>query len=176
MDDDALDDLEPELQEQAFVISTNPTEVTALSRHAQKAFEVAEPMAAAAPDGVLTCEHLLLALAGDPESAAAQVLGPCGLDAATLETTIEFVRGRYPAAAPPGAVTRSPRVERVLAQAGREAANRQCDRIETLHLLIGILREGHGIAALALESPGVGHERLGAAISQATRNGVTDPS
>jgi hypothetical protein len=38
------------------------------------------------------------------------------------------------------------------------------------------MRERQGIAALALEAPAVGHELLGAAISQAMRNGTTDPS
>jgi hypothetical protein len=41
---------------------------------------------------------------------------------------------------------------------------------------VALLRERQGIAALALESPGVGHEPIGAAISQAMRNGLTDPS
>lgn len=176
MDDEVFDDLESDLQEQEFVASTSPIVVTAFSHHAQQALQTAESMAAGVPDGVVTCEHLLLGLASDPESAGAVVLHDCGFDLAYLETTIAFIRGTSPHAESPSAVMRSPRVERVLEHAGREAANRASDRIETLHLLIGILREGRGIAALVLESPGVGHERLGAALSQATRNGVTDPS
>lgn len=161
---------------QDFVISTEPPVVTAWSHHARNALQFAEAEALAAPGGILTGEHLLLGLARDPNCAAARVLGECGLDDGVLRTMIAFIRGEPTPTEPAGFAARSPRVERVLGNAAQEAAKRHCDRIDTLHLLIGLLHEGTGIAALVLESPGIGHERLGGAIAQATRDGVTDPS
>lgn len=176
MDDETFDDFAPELEDEEFVTATSPMVVTARSHAVERAMETATALAAASSSGIVTCEHLLLGLAEDPGAAAARVLSSCGFDASTLHTRIDFVRGSLAPAEEPPAVSISPRVERVFALAGREAANRKRDRIETLHVLIGLLRERHGIAAFVLEEPGVGHERLGAAISQATRNGVSDLS
>ena len=133
--------------------------------------------AAVAPGGVLTCEHLLLSLVNESECGAAQTLAGCGFERERVGQTIAFVQGAVP---PPeelvSPVVLSPRVERVLTNAGREAAIQKAEQVDTLHLLVGLLREKQGIAVLALESPGVGFELVGAAISRAMRDGVTDPS
>ncbi len=175
MDDEAFDP-EPVTRGQDFVISTESPVVTAWSRHAQNALQLAEDEALAAPGGIMTGEHLLIGLARAPDCAAAQVLRECGLDLGLLGGMIAFIRGESAATEPAGRAVRSPRVERALANAAHEAARHHCDRIDTLHLLIGLLHERTGIAALVLESPGIGHERLGGAIARATRDGVTDPS
>lgn len=175
MDDEELD-LEFEDNGQDLVISTDPIVVTAYSTHARNALRAAEAAASAAPGGVLTCEHLLLSLCRDPECAATEVLERCGFPAERVAATIAFIGGTASSGEPATAVILSPRVERVLTNAGIEAGHRKAEQIDTLHLLIGLVRERQGIAALALETPGVGHEPVGAAISQAMRNGLTDPS
>jgi len=174
--DDAATDPEPMMHGQDLVISTDSSVVTAWSYHARNALQSAEAEARSAPGGVLTGEHLLLGLARDPDCAAARVLGDCGFDDSVLRAMIAFIRGEPSPTEPAGFAVRSPRVERVLANAAHEAARRHCDQIDTLHMLIGLLHEGTGIAALVLESPGIGHEHLGNAIARATRDGVTDPS
>lgn len=176
MDDEAFDELESEESGQDFVISTDPIIVTAYSSHAKQILQNAETIAATAPGGAMTCEHLLVSLAADDECAAAHVLAGCGFDGASITQTVAFVQGDVPLAPPATSVVLSPRMERVLTNAGREAATHKREQVDTLHLLVALLRERQGIAALALESPGVGHEPVGAAISQALRNGVTDPS
>ncbi len=176
MDDEAFDDLETGADGQDVVITTNPGTATVYSTHALRVLQTAASMAAMAPGGILTCEHLLLALASESDSVACAALADCGFDASNLRLSIAFIRGDHAECAPAETIVHSPRVERVLALARQEAGTQHRDRIETLHLLIGIVREGRGIAALALESPGVGHERLETAISHAIRNGVTDPS
>lgn len=174
--DDEVFDFEPDESGQDFVISTEPVVVTTYSDHARNVLQVAERAAATTPGGAMTCDILLLSLSSDPECAAAQVLAGCGFDAQRITRTIGFVQGAQPPEEGSAAVVLSPRIERVLTNAGREAAMQKTEQIDTLHLLVALVRERQGITALALESPGVGHERIGAAISQALRNGMTDPS
>jgi len=183
MDEEALDfeDEDDDIVDvddngQDLVISTDPIVVTNYSTHARNVLRAAEAVAATAPGGAMTSEHLLLSLCGDPECAAAQVLEQIGFSAEKVTGTIAFVAGPQAPDEPAGAVVLSPRVERILTDAGIEAGNRKATQIDTLHLLIALVRQRQGIAALALESPGVGHEPVGAAISQAMRSGLTDPS
>jgi ATP-dependent Clp protease ATP-binding subunit ClpA len=175
MDDDDVY-IEPEESEQDRVIATESVVVTEYSAHARYVLQNAETAAALSPGGVLTCEHLLLSLIGDSDNAAARVLANGGFTGESVAQTIAFISGSQPAEVPAEAVILSPRAERVLLAAGVEAGNRNADRIDTLHLLFAIIRERQGIAAVALETPGVGHELVGAALSNAMRSGVTDPA
>ncbi|MEZ4531759.1 MAG: Clp protease N-terminal domain-containing protein [Thermomicrobiales bacterium] len=162
--------------ESELVIATEPIVVTDYSAHAQQVLLSAKTAAVTSPGGVMTCELLLCSLISDPESAATLVLAQCGFTAEYVTHTIGFIGGTVPAQAPSETVVASPRVERVLATAAIEAGNRGADRIDTLHLLYALIREQQGIAAVALEMPGVGHEMIGAALSNAFRTGMTDPS
>jgi ATP-dependent Clp protease ATP-binding subunit ClpA len=175
MDDDDVY-IELEESEQDRVISTDAVIVTDYSPHARNVIETAEAAAANAPGGVLTCEHLLMSLAGNPECAAAQVMAQCGFPGESVIRTISFIAGPQPVQEPAAEIVRSPRADRVLTGASIEAGNRNAEQIDTLHLLFALIRERHGIAAAALETPGVGHEIVGAALSNAMRNGMTDPS
>lgn len=175
MDDDDVY-IEPDENEQDRVIPTEAVVVTEYSACARHVLQTAETAAAAAPGGVLTCEHLLLSLIGDPENAAARVLANGGFSAETVTQAVTFIAGPQPEQEPAEAIILSPRVERVLVAAGVEAGNRGAERIDTLHLLFAIIRERQGIAAAALETPGVGHELVGAALSNAMRSGMTDPA
>ena len=175
MDDDDVY-IEPEESEQDHVISTETVVVTDYSVHARNVLQSAEVAAASSPGGVLTCEHLLLSLAADPECAAAQVMVRCGFTGETIAQTIAFIGGPQSSQEPADAVSLSPRAERVLTGAGAEATHRRVEQIDTLHLLFALIRERQGIAAAALETPGVGHELVGAALSDAMRNELTDPA
>lgn len=176
MDDEAFDELELDERGQEFVISTEPIAVTVYSNRAKQVLQHAEALAASAPGGAMTGEHLLLSLSADGECAAAKVLIECGFDGGIVARTVAFVQGESPAEELAESVVLSPRMERVLTTAGREAATHKSEQVDTLHLLVALLRERQGIASLALESPGVGLEPVGAAISRALRDGVTDPS
>lgn len=168
--------IEPEESEQDFVISTEPVVVTDYSRHASRVIESAQIAAQAAPGGILTCEHLLLGIANDPDCAAAHVLAGCGFSGELIEQTIAFIGGPVPVMDTVSDVLCSPRAERVIAGASLEAGNRNASRVDTLHLLFALLHEQKGIAVAALTSPVVGLEVAGAALSNALRNGMTDPS
>lgn len=174
MDDDVFIELEE--SEQDLVTSPETVVVTDYSTHVRSVLEAAETAAATAPGGVMTCEHLLLSLAANVDCAAAQVMAQCGFTNDSVSQTIHFIAGQAELQNPAEAVVLSPRAERVLTNAGVEAGNRAAERIDTLHLLFALIRERQGIAAVALESPGVGHELVGAALSNAMRSGMTDPS
>ncbi len=176
MDDEAFDDLEFDESGQDVVISTEPIAVTVYSNSAKDVLEHAETLAATAPGGAMTVEHLLLSLAADSDCAAARVLRESGFDGPAIARTIAFIQGEAQSAGVAPSVVLSPRMERILTAAGREAATQKSEQVDTLHLLVALLRERQGIALLSLESPGVGLEPIGAAISRAIREGVTDPS
>ena len=104
-------------------------------------------------------EHLLLALLDDPEGVAARALTATGVDTDALRTEIEL------AVPPVGAAVGSqapftPRAKKVLELSLRESMRLKQRTIEPGHILLGLLREGEGVAARALVSQGVDLDRL----------------
>jgi ATP-dependent Clp protease ATP-binding subunit ClpC len=94
-------------------------------------------------------EHLLLGLIAVSEGVAARALTPLGV---TLESTRRRVgeiigRGETPAA---GHIPFTPRSKKVLELALREALQLGHNYIGTEHLLLGIVRDGEGVAAQIL--------------------------
>ncbi|MCA9859873.1 MAG: hypothetical protein KC438_09130, partial [Thermomicrobiales bacterium] len=146
------------------------------SQHARNVLQTAEHVASTAPGGIMTCEHLLLSLCGTTDCAASQVLAQCGFSIERVTGTLTFLNGSPAQSQPAETVVLSPRLERVLVTASAQAGQHEADRIDTLHLLGALLREKQGIVAFVLETPGVGLEPIGGAISNAVRNGLTDPS
>ena len=99
----------------------------------------------------LGTEHLLLALLREGEGLAAKVLGELGV-------TTQAVEDRVKALIPPGTMTGessgappfTPRAKSVMEHALREALQLGHNYIGTEHLLLGLLREGSGVAAQVL--------------------------
>ena len=108
-------------------------------------------------------EHLLLGVLAEDESVGARVLTGLGvsLDAARAEVEEIIGRGDTPAA---GHVPFTPRAKKVLEMALREALTLGHNYIGTEHILLGLIREGEGVAAQVLV-------KLGAALGPA-REGV----
>ena len=175
MDDDDVF-IEPEESDEHFVSVPEAVVVTNYSPHARHALHAAEVAAVTAQGGVVTCEHLLLSLAADPACAAAELLTQCGFSGESIAQTIHFIAGALPEELSLAPVVFSPRRERVLTGAGIEAGIRNAAQVDTLHLLFALVNERKGIAVAALETSGVGHEPVGAALSNALRNGMTDPA
>lgn len=173
-DDDVLTDSEE--SDQYFVSAPEVVVVSDYSLHARRALQNAEADAVSAHVGVVTCEHLLLSLAADSACAAAALLLQCGFSGESITQAVRFIAGLQPTEIPNAAVDFSPRLERVLHGAGIEAGKRNAAQVDTLHLLFALIQEQKGIAVAALEAPGVGHQTIGAALSNALRNGVTDPA
>src|SRR5690348_12676948 len=104
-------------------------------------------------------EHLLLGLVREGEGVAARVLENMNVELAKVRTAVEFIigRGDRPVV---GEVGLTPRAKRVIELAIDEARRLGHNYIGTEHLLLGLVREGEGIAAGVLESLGVNLDKV----------------
>jgi ATP-dependent Clp protease ATP-binding subunit ClpC len=108
-------------------------------------------------------EHLLLGLVREGEGVAAKVLTGLGVRLEKVRNAVEFVIGRGDrgsADKAAGHVGFTPRARKVVELAGDEARRLGHHYIGTEHLLLGLVREGEGIAAGVLESLGAGLARV----------------
>ncbi len=96
-------------------------------------------------------EHLLLGLIKLGQGVAVSVLGRLGLDLDTVRMEVEKEVGTGPDTKITGSVAYTPRVKKVLALANKEAKTLNHSYVGTEHLLLGLLREGEGIAARVLK-------------------------
>lgn len=98
-------------------------------------------------------EHLLLGMLREDEGVAAKLLSEHGValdqSRATVERLIGRGRGDGAACEPIGL---TPRSKRVIELAVDEARRLKHDYVGTEHLLLGLVREGHGVAIAALKS------------------------
>ena len=104
-------------------------------------------------------EHLLLGLIDLGQGVAVNVLQKMGLDLLTVRTAVEKQVGTGPESKPSGNIPYTPRVKKVLALAGKEAKALNHSYVGTEHILLGLLREGEGVAARVLKSLDVDIER-----------------
>ena len=104
-------------------------------------------------------EHLLLGLINLGQGVAVNVLQKMGLDLDTVRQAVDEQVGLGPEAKPSGNVPYTPRVKKVLALAGKEAKGLNHSYVGTEHILLGLLREGEGVAARVLKSLDVDADR-----------------
>jgi len=104
-------------------------------------------------------EHLLLGLINLGQGVAVNVLQKMGLDLDTVRQAVDDQVGLGPEAKPSGNVPYTPRVKKVLALAGKEAKSLNHSYVGTEHILLGLLREGEGVAARVLKSLDIDVER-----------------
>src|SRR4029079_11354459 len=104
-------------------------------------------------------EHLLLGLVREGDGVAAKVLSNLGVELNKVRSAVEFIIGRGDRATS-GEIGLTPRAKRVIELAVDEARRLNHSYIGTEHLLLGLVREGEGIAAGVLESLGVNLERV----------------
>src|SRR6186997_218224 len=104
-------------------------------------------------------EHLLLGLIKLGQGVAVNVLQKMGLDLETVRMEVEKQVGSGPETKMVGNIPYTPRVKKVLALAGKEAKSLNHSYVGTEHILLGLLREGEGVAARVLKSLEVDIER-----------------
>ncbi|PAW78439.1 MAG: NDP-hexose 4-ketoreductase [Verrucomicrobia bacterium Tous-C9LFEB] len=104
-------------------------------------------------------EHLLLGLIKLGQGVAVNVLQKMGLDLETVRIEVEKQVGSGPDTKMSGNIPYTPRVKKVLALAGKEAKALNHSYVGTEHILLGLLREGDGVAARVLKSLEVDIER-----------------
>ena len=108
-------------------------------------------------------EHILLGLVREGDGVAAKVLVNLGLELARVRQTVESSMGKGDRTVS-GEVGLTPRAKRVIELAVDEARRLHHNYIGTEHLLLGLLREGEGTAASALEGLGVTLEKVRAEV------------
>ncbi len=97
-------------------------------------------------------EHLLLGLIKLGQGVAVNVLQKLGLDLETVRMEVEKQVGTGPDQKMIGNIPYTPRVKKVLALAAKEARALNHTYVGTEHILLGLLREGDGVAARVLKN------------------------
>ncbi len=104
-------------------------------------------------------EHLLLGLIKLGQGVAVSVLERMGLDLESVRMEVEKQVGTGPDQKVSGNIPYTPRVKKVLALANKEAKALNHSYVGTEHILLGLLREGEGVAARVLQTLGVDIQR-----------------
>jgi ATP-dependent Clp protease ATP-binding subunit ClpA len=118
-------------------------------------------------------EHILLGLIREQEGVAARALQTLGAELARARTAVGFIIGQGDAVTTPSEITLSPRTKKVIELAIDEARKLGHGRVGTEHLLLGLAREGEGIASGILESLGITMDKVRRAVIEAL--GQTKP-
>ena len=98
-------------------------------------------------------EHILLGLIHEGEGVAAQALEAMGISLESVREQVEEIIGQG-TEAPSGHIPFTPRAKKVLEYSLREALQLGHNYIGTEHILLGLIREGDGVAAQVLTNLG----------------------
>ena len=104
-------------------------------------------------------EHLLLGLIKLGQGVAVSVLERMGLDLESVRMEVEKQVGTGPDQKVTGNIPYTPRVKKVLALSNKEAKALNHSYVGTEHILLGLLREGEGVAARVLQTLDVDIQR-----------------
>jgi ATP-dependent Clp protease ATP-binding subunit ClpC len=137
---------------------------------ARKVLTLAQEEAQRFNHNYIGTEHLLLGLVREGDGVAAKVLANMGVQLPKVRSAVEFIigRGETMIVAELGL---TPRAKKVIELAVDEARRLNHHYIGTEHLLLGLVREGEGIAAGVLESLGVNLERVRTQVMQVVSQG-----
>jgi ATP-dependent Clp protease ATP-binding subunit ClpC len=117
-------------------------------------------------------EHILLGLLREGEGAAAQALNGLGLSLDGVRKQVEQIIGQGQQI-PDGHIPFTPRAKKVLELSLREALQLGHDYIGTEHVLLGLLREGEGVAAQVLVKVGADREKVRRQVIQVLAGSAT---
>ena len=99
-------------------------------------------------------EHLLAGIVRDGDTVAARALQSLGIELVKVRKALEFIIGRGDYTTSPSEITLSPRTKKVIELAIDEARRLGQPYVGAEHLLLGVVREGEGIASGIIESLG----------------------
>ena len=119
--------------------------------------------------GAVLTEHLLLAIASTPECAAAKLISEQEHSSEATIAALKSMLGTDNRATSDRRA--SPRLERIVIRAKREAFRHRHREVSTLHLLMALIRERADLAPFGLERPGAGFQKFA---STAARGGESD--
>jgi ATP-dependent Clp protease ATP-binding subunit ClpC len=128
------------------------------SERARRVLTIAQEEARNLNHSYIGTEHILLGLVREEEGVAARVLTNLGIGLSKVRSAVEFIigRGEKPGSGETGL---TPRAKKVIELAIDEARQMGHNYIGTEHLLLGLLREGEGVASSVLDSFGITLER-----------------
>ena len=121
------------------------------SEKARKVLSLAQEEAQRFNHNYIGTEHILLGLVKESDGAAARILISLSLELNKVRSAVEFIIGRGERRPSPGEIGLTPRAKKVIELAVDEARRLNQQFIGTEHLLIGIMREGEGVASGVLE-------------------------
>ena len=125
------------------------------SERARRVLSLAQDEAQRFNHSYIGTEHILLGLVRENEGLAARSLSNLGVELAKVRSAIEFIIGKGERPVSSENIGLTPRAKKVIEVAVDEARRLNHQYIGTEHLLIGLMREGEGVAAGVLESLGV---------------------
>ena len=129
------------------------------TERARKVLQLAQEEAQRFNHNYIGTEHLLLGLVREGEGVAAKVLANLGVELNKVRSAVEFIIGRGDRPVT-GDIGLTPRAKKVIELSVDEARRLNHHYIGTEHLLLGLVREGEGIAAGVLESLGVSLDKV----------------
>ena len=130
-----------------------PSRFEKFSERARKVLSLAQEEAQRFNHNYIGTEHILLGLSKESEGVAAKVLDSIGIDSSKIQSSVEFIIGQGDRQTH-NSLGLTPRAKKVIELSVDEARRLNHQYIGTEHILIGLLREGEGIAAGVLESLG----------------------
>jgi ATP-dependent Clp protease ATP-binding subunit ClpA len=107
----------------------------------------------------LGTEHILLGLIHEGEGVAARALESLGISLEAVRQQVEKIIGQGQQA-PSGHIPFTPRAKKVMELASREALQLGHNYVGTEHILLGLIREGEGVAAQVLVKLGADLNRV----------------
>lgn len=121
---------------------------------AKKAIMIAQEEAVNLNHDYIGTEHILIGLLKEEEGVASQVLKQLGVHVDKVVEEVERLveKGEYQQV---GEVTFTPRAKKVLELASQEASQLKNNYIGTEHILLGLIKEGSGIAVRILTDSGI---------------------
>jgi len=141
------------------------------SERARRVLSLAQEEAQRFNHNYIGTEHILLGLVRETDGVAARVLASLNIELSKVRSAVEFIIGRGDRAAS-GEIGLTPRSKKVIELAVDEARRLTHHYIGTEHLLIGLMREGEGVAAGVLESLGVNLEKVRAETNRISSQSV----
>ncbi|MSQ41197.1 MAG: ATP-dependent Clp protease ATP-binding subunit [Dehalococcoidia bacterium] len=143
------------------------------SERARRVLSLAQEEAQRFNHSYIGTEHVLLGLVRESDGVAARVLGNLGVELAKVRAAVEFIIGKGDRPVSSENIGLTPRAKKVIELAVDEARRLNHHYIGTEHLLIGVMREGEGVAAGVLESLGVTLDKVRAETARLLSQGAT---
>src|SRR5215472_7903860 len=145
------------------------------TKRARKVLRLAQEEAQRLGHDYIGTEHLLLGLVREGEGVAANVLNNLGVELDKVRSKVEALIGRGNQVIL-GEIGLTPRAKKVIELAVDEARRLSHHYIGTEHLLLGMIREGHGIGAGVLQELGVDLEKVRAETMRVLRGDEDTPA